>query len=83
MTSVPRTTSLRTSRAVLVLLTWAAVACVGDAQEIAVQNDTSAPVNVTATDITAMPHQKVSVDDHGKTITFEGVPLRLVLERRA
>jgi hypothetical protein len=81
MTSVPRTTSLRTSRAVLVLLTWAAVACVGDAQEIAVQNDTSAPVNVTATDITAMPHQKVSVDDHGKTITFEGVPLRLVLEK--
>lgn len=80
MTSVPRTTSLRTSHAVLVLLTWAAVACVGDAQEIAVQNDTSAPLNVTATDITAMPHQKVSVDDHGKTITFEGVPLRLVLE---
>jgi Oxidoreductase molybdopterin binding domain len=76
-----RTPSLRTSQAVLIMLTWAAVACLGDAQEIAVQNDSSAPVNVTATDITAMPHQKVSVDDHGKTVTFEGVPLRLVLEK--
>jgi hypothetical protein len=46
-----------------------------------VQNDSSAPVKVTATDITAMPQQRISVNDHGKTVSFEGVPLRQVLER--
>ena len=40
-----------------------------------------ATVKVTAAEVAALPHQKVSVDDHGKTVTFEGVPLRLVLEK--
>ncbi len=78
MTSATRT---RTGRAVLVLLVWAAVARAGDAQEIAVENESGARVRVTAADIAAMPHQKVSVDEHGKTVTFEGVPLRLLLEK--
>ena len=67
--------------AVLILLTWATVLGAGDARDIAVQNEAGATVKVTAAEIAAMPHQKVSVDDHGKTVTFEGVPLRLVLEK--
>ena len=67
--------------AVLILLTWATVLGVGDAQEIAIQNEAGATVKVTAAEVAALPHQKVSVDDHGKTVTFEGVPLRLVLEK--
>jgi hypothetical protein len=81
MRSVPRTTSLRTSQAVLILLTWAAVARGGDAQEITVQNESGAPVKVTGAEIAVLPHQEVSVDDHGKAVRFGGVPLRLVLEK--
>jgi hypothetical protein len=36
---------------------------------------------MTAAEIAGMPHQEISVDDHGKTVRFEGVPLRLVLEK--
>jgi hypothetical protein len=53
--------------AVLILLTWATVLGVGDAQEIAIQNEAGATVKVTAAEVAALPHQKVSVDDHGKT----------------
>ena len=67
--------------AVLILLAWATVLGAGDAQDIAVQNEAGATVKVTGAEIAVMPHQKVSVDDHGKTVTFEGVPLRLVLEK--
>ena len=67
--------------AVLILLTWAAILSDGNAREIAVQNESSAPVKVTAAEITAMPRQSVSLNDHGKAATFEGVPLRLVLEK--
>lgn len=82
MTSATRTRSgTRTGRTVLILLVWAAAARAGDAQEITVQNESGAPVNVTAADIVAMAHQKASVDSHGKTVTFEGVPLRLILEK--
>jgi hypothetical protein len=63
------------------IITWASILSVGQAQEITVQNETSAPVRITSGEIAALPHQKVSVDDHGKTIVFEGVPLRLVLEK--
>ncbi len=57
MTSATRTTSCtRTGRAVLVLLVWAAVARAGDAQEIAVENESGARVRVTAADIAARPH---------------------------
>jgi hypothetical protein len=67
--------------AVLMIITWASILSVGQAQEITVQNETSAPVRITSGEIAALPHQKVSVDDHGKTVVFEGVPLRLVLEK--
>jgi hypothetical protein len=62
------------------LLAWAAIGSVR-AQQIAVQNESAAPVKVTAAEITALPHQEIAVDDHGKTVRFEGVPLRLVLEK--
>ncbi len=54
---------------------------VAKAQEIAVQLESGSPVKLGASDIAAMPHQSVSVDDHGKTETFEGVPLTLVLQK--
>jgi hypothetical protein len=63
------------------LLTWIALASVGGAQEITIQIDSSARIKVAATDINAMPHQSVPVESHGKTVSFEGVPLRLVLEK--
>jgi hypothetical protein len=63
------------------LAVWAAAACLGNAQQITVQIYLGVPVNVTAADIAAMPHQKLAVDDHGKNVSFEGVPLRMVLER--
>jgi hypothetical protein len=62
-------------------MAWAAVAHVGYAQQIAVQLNSGAPVHVVASDIAAMPHQKIAVDAHGKAVSFEGVPLRLVLEK--
>jgi hypothetical protein len=58
------------------------VASAADAQqEITVQNEAGATVKITAAEITSMPHQGISVQDHGKTVHFEGVPLRLVLEK--
>ena len=72
---------VRGRHAMLCLLTCTALASVGGAQEIAIQIDSSAPVRVAAADITGMPHQKISLENHGKTVSFEGVPLRLVLER--
>ena len=67
--------------AVLILLAWLALTSAANSQEIAVQNETGVPVKLTAAEIAALPHQEVSVDDHGKTVRFKGVPLRLVLEK--
>jgi len=67
--------------AVQIALACAALAVAGYAQEIAVQNDSGASVKVTAAEIAALPHQKVSVDLHGKAASFEAVPLKLVLEK--
>jgi hypothetical protein len=53
----------------------------GYAQEISVQNDSGASTKLTAADIAAMPHEKATVTIHGKEINFEGVPLRLILEK--
>jgi len=66
---------------VLLLAVCAGVAPVSAGQRIAVQTGTGAPVNVSASDIAGMPHQKLSADEHGKSVDFEGVPLRLVLEK--
>jgi len=46
-----------------------------------VQNDSGVSVKLTAAGIAALPHQEVSVDDHGKSVRLEGVALRLVLEK--
>lgn len=82
MVSTTHTSSfMRTGQAVMFLLAWTALTGVGGAQEITVQIDSGAPVKVAAADITALPHQTVSVKSHGKTVSFEGVPLRLVLEK--
>jgi hypothetical protein len=67
--------------AVQIALACAALAVSGYAQEIAVQNDSGVSVKVTAAEIAALPHQKVSVDLHGKAVSFDAVPLRLVLEK--
>ena len=52
-----------------------------NAQEIAVQNESGVTVRLTASDIAALPHQAVSVHDHGQKVKFEGVPLRTLLEK--
>lgn len=58
--------------------TWLQVA---SAQELTVQRRDGTSVKFTAADISKMPHQKVTVNDHGKTAVFEGPPLRVVLEQ--
>jgi hypothetical protein len=67
--------------AVVIVLLWAALAAAGTAQEITVQNESGATIKVTPAEIAAMPHQTITVEDHGKSVGFEGVPLRLVLEK--
>lgn len=81
MTSKLRRFSAQSCRAALLWLLFAAVARVANAQEIGVQNEAGTSVKMTAAEIAAMPHQEMTVDDHGKTVRFEGVPLRLVLEK--
>ncbi|HEV2380555.1 MAG TPA: molybdopterin-dependent oxidoreductase [Terriglobia bacterium] len=72
---------LRFGPAALVALASLALVSVGKAQEIAVQNESGAAVKLSASDIAALPHQSISVDDHGKTVKFEGVAVKLVLEK--
>jgi hypothetical protein len=71
----------RAPSAALVVLVWATLPGAGNAQQIVVQNGSGAPFKITAAEIAALPHQKISVDDHGRTVRFEGVALRLVLEK--
>jgi hypothetical protein len=81
MTLTSRPTSWKGRLAVLILLAWSAAVSVSNAQEIVVQNESGAPVKVTAAEIAALPHQGIAVDEHGKAVKFEGVLLRLVLEK--
>lgn len=81
MRSMLRWKSLRFGLAAVVALASLALVSVGKAQEIAVQNESGAAVKLSASDIAALPHQSVSVDDRGKTVKFEGVPVKLVLEK--
>lgn len=81
MTPTMRSKSCRVLLASLVALASLALPAAAKAQGIAVQNESGTTVKLSATDITALPHQGVSVDDRGKTIKFEGVPLRVVLEK--
>ena len=81
MISKLRPLCIRGHWAALWVLLCAAVVGFANAQQITVQNEAGASVKMTATEIAAMPHQEISVDDHGKTVRFEGVPLRLVLEK--
>ena len=81
MTLTSRPTSRKGHPAITTLLIWAAVVGAANAQEIAVQNESGTPVKVTAAEIAALPHQEVSVEDHGKPVRFNGVSLRLVLEK--
>jgi hypothetical protein len=70
-----------TCRVALSVLICTVVGGAAKAQEISVQNESGATVKMTAAEIAALPHQQISVDDHGKTVRFEGVPVRLVLEK--
>src|SRR6516162_8059017 len=81
MTWTSRPTSWKCLRAVLVLAAWGALVGAGSAQQIAVQKESGVPVKITAAEIAALPHQEVTLEDHGKTVRFGGVPLRLVLEK--
>ena len=76
-----RRKSCKASAAALVLLAWATLTGAGNAQQILVQSGLGAPVKLTAAEIAALPHQKISVENHGKTVRFAGVALRLVLEK--
>jgi hypothetical protein len=67
--------------AVLALLISTVIPRGGRAQEISIQNEANARVKITAAEIVGMPHQKMTVDDHGKSVMMEGVPLRQVLEK--
>lgn len=78
---IPRTSIKRTRQAIGFLLAWASLAGVAVAQEITVQIESNPPVHVSAADLAGMPHQNVPVEMHAKAITFEAVPLRLVLEK--
>jgi len=81
MTSRQYARSLKLHPAILVLLISAVIPLGGKAQEISVQNEATAPVKITAAEIAAMPHQKMTVDDHGKSVVKEGIPVRQVLEK--
>jgi hypothetical protein len=76
-----RVESNRVRAAVLILLVWAALAAAGGAQELTVQNESGAKIELTSAEIAALPHQAITVKDHGKPVRYEGVPLRLVLEK--
>lgn len=67
--------------ALSVLFCVVVAAAAASAQEINIQNESGATIKMTAAEIAALPHQEVTVDDHGKTVRFEGVPLKLVLEK--
>jgi len=81
MTTLSHATCRKSGPTVLILLLWGAIAGAAAAQEIAVQNESGSPVKVTAAEIAALPHQEITLDDHGKVIKFGGVPLRVVLEK--
>jgi hypothetical protein len=80
MTPASEPTPWKGRPAILILLAWAAIVGAVNAQEITVQSESGARVKVTAAEIAALPHQEIAVDNHGKTVRFGGVPLRLVLE---
>jgi hypothetical protein len=76
-----RRTFAKGRMAVLIVLISAAFGSAARAQNIAVQNESGTTVKLSAAEIAALPHQAVTVDDHGKTVRFDGVPLKLVLEK--
>jgi hypothetical protein len=76
-----RRKSCKAPFAALGVLVWATLAGAANAQQIVVQNGSGAPVKITAAEIAALPHQETSVLDHGRTVRFGGVALRLVLEK--
>jgi hypothetical protein len=50
-------------------------------QELTIQAGAAKPVVLTRADLESLPHSKVSVDNSGQTAIFEGVGLRIVLEK--
>jgi len=78
--AVPAKLLLRS--AVLIMLAWAGFARAANAQQIAVQIDSGAPVNVSAADIAAMPHQKLTVDAHGRALPMKAFPCAWRWKRR-
>lgn len=63
---------------VLALALQAAFVC---AQQITVETETGTPAVLTKADIDALPHVKITINATGTSATFEGVPLKAVLEK--
>ena len=69
MTVISRQKLGRSHPATLITLVLAALGSASDAQEIAVQNESGAIVKLTSAEIASLPHQELSVDEHGKAVT--------------
>ena len=59
----------------------AAIATPAFAQSLALQGPDGQAVTLSAADVAAMPHVTVTATHHGKTSTFEGVPLDQIMTR--
>jgi hypothetical protein len=72
---------MRVSRRLLVAVAALGLLCplALSAQSLQVVGADGNPASLSAAQITALPHVKVSVQDHGATSEFEGVPLAEVL----
>ena len=65
--------------AVLIVLMMQAVACAS--QQLTIQTQAGKQTRLERADIEALPHVKVTTGASGVSTTFDGVPLKAVLER--
>jgi hypothetical protein len=65
--------------AVLIALMMQAVLCAS--QQLTIQTETGKQTLLARADIEALPHVKVTTGASGVSVTFDGVPLKAVLER--
>ena len=65
--------------AVLIALMMQAVVCAS--QQLTIQTEAGKQTRLARADIEALPHAKVTTGASGVSTTFDGVPLKAVLER--
>ena len=75
------TSRLRRPELTVLAVLAVALAQTAFAQEISVENGSRTAVHLKAADIAAMTHQDITLNDHGKTVKFSGVPVKLLLEK--